>query len=262
MGLFFHLFYPYGIILQVLAIVHFVRRRPETYWLWIIFIGGPIGALAYIVAEVLPDLGLLQGAFQRFPRRRRIHELEAAVLDNPSPGNFEELGALHLDEKNYARARECYSQSLAARTDHPDPFYRRAIAEMGLADFAAAAADLERVVAVDPRYDHWQAKARLAQCYAMLGRGADAERLFREVLEFRNESEIQYNFASMLLAEGRIQDASEWAERILQKKKTLPRYLKRLERSWFRKASALLKKAREGQQSSTATVASNREARS
>ena len=112
MGLFFHLFYPYGIILQAIAIIHFIRRRPETYWLWIVLIGGPLGALVYIVAEVLPDLGLLQGVFQGFPRRSRIHELEAIVLDNPSPGNFEELGALHLEEKNYARARECFDRSL------------------------------------------------------------------------------------------------------------------------------------------------------
>jgi len=34
------LFYPYGIFLQLLAIVHFIRRRPDTYWLWIIIMGG------------------------------------------------------------------------------------------------------------------------------------------------------------------------------------------------------------------------------
>ena len=44
-----HLFYPWGILLQVLALVHFVKRRPENYWLWIILIGGPIGASAYLL---------------------------------------------------------------------------------------------------------------------------------------------------------------------------------------------------------------------
>jgi hypothetical protein len=245
MGLFIHLFYPYGIVLQAIAIIHFIRRRPETYWLWIILIGGPLGALVYIVAEVLPDLGLLQGIFQGFPRRSRIHELEAIVLDNPSPGNFEELGALHLEEKNYARARACFDQSLAARRDHPDPFYRRAMAEMGLQDFADATIDLEQVMLADPKYDHFQAKALLAQCYAMTGRPADAENLFREVLALRNESETQYNFAALLVAQGHPAEAVEWLDRILKRKATLPRYLKRRERPWFRKSAALLKKIRE-----------------
>lgn len=254
MGFFIHLFYPYGILLQVLAIVHFIRRRPAYYWLWIVLIGGPLGALVYIVAEVLPDLGLLQGVLQGFPRRSRIRELEAIVLDNPSPGNFEELGALHLEEKNYARARECFSQSLAARRDHPDPFYRRAMAEMGMADFAAATSDLEQVMAVDPKYDHLQAKGLLAQCYAMTGRGAEAETLFREVLALRNESETQYNFAALLVGEGRPAEAVEWVERILRKKATLPRCLKRRERPWFRRAAALLKKIREMEKVGAAKV--------
>ena len=254
MGLFFHLFYPYGILLQAVAIIHFIRRRPETYWLWIIFIGGPLGALVYIFAEVLPDFGLLQGVFQGFPRRKRIHELEAIVLDNPSPGNFEELGALYIDEKNFARARQCFDRSITARSDHPDPIYRRAIAEMGLADFPAATVDLERVMTMDPKYDHYQAKAQLAQCYAMTGRAAEADALFREVLAIRNESDTQYNYAAMLVAAGHPADAEEWALRILRKKATLPGYLKCRERPWFRKASALLKKIREARKTETAKV--------
>ena len=92
------LFYPYGFILQALAIVHFMRRRPDGYWLWIILLGGGIGAFAYLIAEVLPDAALLRGTFSAFPRRKRIRQLEAEVLDNPSIGNFEELGDLLLED--------------------------------------------------------------------------------------------------------------------------------------------------------------------
>jgi hypothetical protein len=43
-----------------------------------------------------------------------------------------------------------------------------------------------------------------------------------------------------LSAQGKIAEAREWAEKILAKKPTMPGYLRRRERSWFRKASALL----------------------
>ena len=107
------LFFPYGFLLQALALLHFARRRPETYWLFIILMGGALGAFVYILVEVIPDAGLLRGAFQVFPRRKRIKELEAAVLDNPSVGNYEELGDLYLDDKQYARARECFDRVIA-----------------------------------------------------------------------------------------------------------------------------------------------------
>src|SRR5882724_9150210 len=109
------LFYPWGFILQAVALLHFVRRRPDTYWLWIILIGGGLGAMLYIVAEVVPDLGLLRGPLNAFPRRRRIHELERIIIDNPAIGNQEELADLYLEEGQFARARELYNRVISPR---------------------------------------------------------------------------------------------------------------------------------------------------
>src|SRR5213595_3218941 len=145
------LFYPYGIVLQALAILHFVRRRPDTYWLWIILMGGGLGALVYMMVEVLPDARLLGGAYQVFPRRKRIKRLEGLVIDNPSVGNYEELGDLYLDDGQYAKARACFDRVIG-KTDELDPIYHRALTEIGLDDFTAAAADLETVLARDPKY--------------------------------------------------------------------------------------------------------------
>jgi len=47
------LFYPWGFVVQAVALVHFARRRPEGYWLYVILFGGFVGASAYIVVEVL-----------------------------------------------------------------------------------------------------------------------------------------------------------------------------------------------------------------
>jgi hypothetical protein len=237
----FGLFYPYGIILQAIAIAHFVRRRPDTYWLWIILIGGGIGALAYIVAEVIPDAGLLRGAFQVFPRRQRIKELQTAILDNPSVGNYEELGDLYLDDQQFSKARECFDRAISGRTDSLHPFYRRALAEIALDDFQSAVADLESVIQRDAKYDYHRAAGLLAHSLAKLGRREEADQMFARVMQISTLSETQYNYACFLAAEGRTIEAREWAERVLAKKATMPAYLRRRERVWFRRAAALLK---------------------
>jgi hypothetical protein len=230
----------WGVILQVIAIVHFIRRRPDTYWLFVILFLGWIGALVYIVAEVIPDAGLLRTEFQVFPRRRRIHELERAILDNPSAGNYEELGLLYLDDHDYAKALACYDKSISSRTDSVDPFYRRGIAEIQLGDFAAAMPDLERAVAADPAYDFHRAKGLLAHAYAQTGQPEKADLLFRQATQISTSSETYYNYALFLLSQNRLREAREWAQKILDKKTTMPGYLKRRERPWFRKAYALL----------------------
>jgi hypothetical protein len=235
------LFYPYGILLQAIAILHFVRRRPDTFWLWIIIVGGGLGALVYIVAEVVPDLGLLRGAVQVFPRRKRIKHLEAAVIDNPSIGNYEELGDLYLDDGQYAKARECFNRIISPRTESADPFYRRGLAAMALGDRQAAADDLARAVAIDPKYDYHRAAGLLAHALGQVGRNDEAAARFAEVTQVSTLSETQSNYASFLAATGRTAEAREWAQRVLAKKATMPAYMRRRERRWFRKASALLK---------------------
>lgn len=241
MGYFYSFLFPWNFVIQAVAIVHFIRRRPDTYWLWIIIFGGWIGALIYIVAEVLPDAGLLRTSFKAFPRRRRIRELEAIVLDNPAAGNYEELADLYLDEKEYARARECYDKAISSRTDSPDPFYRRGLAEIELGDFAAALPDLERVVAKDPKYDFHRGSGLLAHAYANTGQPEKADALFKKTVEISTLSETYLNYASFLSSQGRNAEAREWAQRVLAKKPTLPGYLKRRERPWFRRAKGLLK---------------------
>jgi hypothetical protein len=234
-------FYSYGILLQAAAILHFIRRRPENYWLWIILLGGGLGALVYIVAEVVPDLGLMRGALHVFPRRKRIKELEAMVLDNPSAGNYEELADLYREDGKFARARECYDKSISTRTDSPDPFYRRALCALELGDPAAALPDLERAVSFDPKYDFQRAAGLLAYALGKTGQTERAAQLFEEVLRTSTLSETQYNHAAFLAAQGRQEEARAWAQRVLSKKPTMPGYLKRRERPWFRKAQALLK---------------------
>jgi len=233
--------FSWGLILQGIALVHFFQRRPDSFWLWPIIFLGPLGAAAYIVIEVVPDLGLLRQSFDSFGRKKRIRYLEAVVLQNPAAGNYEELADLYLDEGRFARARECYDRAISARTNHPDPFYRRGIAEIQLGDFEAAVRDLEWVTARDSKYDSYRAMALLAHACGKVGQTGKADALFAQATEFSTASETFFNYASFLVATGRPHEARQWAEQILAKKPTMPRYLRRLERPWFRKAAALIK---------------------
>lgn len=236
-----HLFYPWGFILQILAIVHFVKRRPEGYWFFIIFFGGFLGAGVYIVVEMLPDLGLLRGVFQGFGRKSRIQTVETQILDNPSAANYEELGELYKDQGEFAKAREAFTNAIAARSDSVYTFYYRAQASLGLGDFAGAIPDLERVVASDRKFDYYRAAGLLADAYARTRQLDRAAELYGDVAQFSTTTETLYNYAYFLKLAGRRDEAREWAQKLLAKKRTLPRYMQRYERPWFRKGKTLLK---------------------
>jgi len=242
MGLFSHLFYPWSLILQIAAVIHFIRRRPNVYWLYIIVFLGPIGALVYLLVEALPDIGLARESFKVFPRRKRINALLFTIRDNPSGGNYEELGNLYMDDGKLPQARDAFNRAIAARVDTPDTFYRRGICALQLGDAAAALPDLERVVQKEPNYDFRRAAGMLAHAYAQTGQKEKAEALFREVVVTSTLSETYLNFAELLASQGKNAEARQWAQKVLDKRPTMPGYLRRRERPWFAAASKLLRR--------------------
>src|SRR5687767_13088202 len=246
MGDLFGFYFNWGILLQIGCVIHFVRRRPNTYWLWIILMFGPLGALAYILGEVIPDAALLRGTFQMFPRRRRIQQLEKIVIDNPAAGNLEELADLYLEDGKPAKARELYDRAITPRTASIDPYYRRGLAALALDDLPAAVADFSRVVTEDPKYDFHRAAGLLAHVCGRLGHRDDAEAWFKQATALSTASELAIHYAEFLEQAQRPGEARQWAQRVLDKKATMPRYLARRERPWFRRAKAVMKRVQAG----------------
>ncbi len=240
-----HLFFPWGVILQVVALVHFFRRRPNGYWFFVIFFGGFLGALVYLVVEMAPDAGLLRHSYQGYGRRSRIAVVERDILSNPSAANLEELGELYWDEKEYTKAREAFERAIATRSDSPHSFYRRGLCAMELGKPADAVPDFEHVFRVDPKYDSYREELMLAQAYASTGREQEAAPLFEDVVLHSNTPETLYLYAAFLKSQNRREEARESLRQLQQKKQTLPRYWQRIERPWFRKGEALLKELSE-----------------
>jgi hypothetical protein len=230
-----------GLVLMALALVHFVRRQPSFYWLYLIFFLGPLGALIYLAIEWLPEL-FDPGAFRFVERNRRVREVEANIRQNPSAGNYEELGLLRLDKSDWAGARACFDRALAQRTDSLDPFYRRGLAEVELGDFAAARADLEHVVTDDAGYDFQRAAGLLAFADWKTGDIDRAQRLFEQVLRTSTLTETQLHYAEFLAETGHRAEAKQQALRIREKRAGMPGFQRRRERKLFRRNSALLRK--------------------
>ena len=131
--------------------------------------------------------------------------------------------------------------ALSRRAPTPRIRSTGALSELKLGDYTAAVPDLQHVVAKDPRYDYDRAAGLLADALAKSGQTEAAAAMFERVLLTSTLSETLVNYAEFLKSQGKLAEGREWAQRVLTRKKTLPAYLKRRERPWFRKAAALAK---------------------
>jgi len=242
MGFLSHLFYPWGFIVQIAALVHFFwRRRASFVWVWVIFMGGFVGAAAYLIVEVLSEADLLRTALERRARKTRISDVEARILDNPSLANLEELGELYWDEKDYTKAREAFDRAVRAGSDSTRTFYRRGLCSLELGDAAVAVPDLEFAFRTEPRLDFYRGGMFLARAYAATGRNAEAAQVFSSAMQHTSTPEMLCSYAAFLAAQNRKEEAREWLNRLEETKRTAPRFVQRTERAWFNKGKALRK---------------------
>ena len=242
MGFLSHLFYPWGFIVQIAALVHFFwRRRASFVWLWIIFIGGFVGAAAYLIVEVLSEADLLRAALERRARKTRISTIEAHLIDNPSVANLEELGELYWDEKAYAKARDYFNRAVATGTDATRTFYRRGQCSLELGDAAAALTDLEYAFRTDPKLDFYRGGMFLAHAYEATGRSAEAAAVFADAMKHTSTPEMLCSYAAFLAGQNRKDEACEWLNRLEETRRTAPRFVLRTQRVWFNKGKALRK---------------------
>ena len=110
-----------------------------------------------------------------------------------------------------------------------------------MGDYAGAIRDLEPVVVKDAKFDYYRAAGLLGDAYARTGRMEEAERYFALATQYSTTPEMLYNYANYLKLAGRQDEAREWTRKLNAKKKTLPRYMQRVERLWFRRGRALEK---------------------
>ena len=99
------------------------------------------------------------------------------------------------------------------------------------------------VVQAEPKHQFWDSYMTLAECYDRMGQAEKARAAYEVILGRTTVSRAYYGYGLLLDRQGDKERAREMMRQILAKKPALPRYLRRQERPWFKKAEAFLKGA-------------------
>lgn len=234
--------YGFTVVLQVLALVHYFRNRPEWYWFFVIvFVFPPIGPIVYLFVEVLPGWNWRLPVIDAFERKKRRQWLEKMVVDAPTQETMARLATMVAKEGDHERAVQLFTDALDREPDELEARFGRGASLAALGRPKEAVEDLRRVVEQDPSFKFYRAALELAAVYETLGEDEQAAKTYQAILDRTTVSGAYYGLGALQAKHGNQDEAKRLLQEILAKQPGLPRYLRRQERPWVRKAKAMLK---------------------
>ena len=239
---------PYWLsgILAVVALVHYVRNRPDGFWIYIILFLPTLGPLAYLIANVfLPLLGLgganLEGRVaSTFSERKRIKELEQKIEETNLPAYYAELGELLYHRGDYPRAETMLRKGITKNDDQPESRYWLARTLEKLNKPREAVELLRPIVNENPRFKFGEAYLAYARTLAAAGRIKEAKAAFEQVTNQSTLVEARVRYGLLLAESGETAKAHEQMESALRDGKGLPRHNLRTARPYLGQAKRWL----------------------
>jgi hypothetical protein len=228
-------------VFVIWMIVDCLREKNQFFWIWLILLFQPFGALVYFVVHKLPNLELGRRLDAVWSGRRRIQALKAKIHDMDRPLHWAKLGDEYATARNWLQAARCYEESLARDPDTEEARYGLGRAHLALGRFDEALDELLPLVETAPRYAYGEGQWAVARAWRGLGRADEAIGAYEALLKNYTYSQAHYEYAELLHEQDRGDEATRHMQRIVEDGQNATGFNKGRERRWGRKAARFLR---------------------
>lgn len=201
--------------LQLLCAVHAVKTGRPYYWLWIILAFPLVGCLAYLIAEILPELtggrparGVVEAAVKAIDPDRDYRKLADNLDTAETADNKRALAEEYIARGKPEMAVALLESALVGlHQDDPALLHGLAKARHAANDFAGAEQALSQLHAADPKFR--AAEAHLLYARALEGQAKIGAALaeYGKVAQYYPGAEAKCRYAQLLLAQGQAEPA-------------------------------------------------------
>ena len=229
------------VLLDVTLVFHAVKTDRVRPWAFIILMVPGIGALAYILIELIPEL--LGGPEARAARRRIANRLDPEkqyrllsdqLQTADTVANRAALAAECMEVARFDESRGHYEHILQQQAgDEPIYALGKAKAEFGLNLFAETVATLEAMRNRWPDFESAEGHLLYARALAAAGRTEEALDEFRAVSEYFSGAEARVRYALLLDQLGRSTDAKLIFTELVIQMKRAPKHVRKMQASWL-----------------------------
>lgn len=238
-----------SVVIQVALIVHVLRTGRPWYWVFVILIPG-IGALAYIIAELLPGfMDSSQGKrairgvkktmnpMGELRQREREHQLSGSV------DATRHLAGELIENGQYEHAIVHYQEALTGLYENdPDLLLGLATAQFGNDQFEDARLTLDRLIEHNPNFKSADGHLIYARTTEACGDDDRALEEYAAVAAYFAGAEAPLRYGLFLEKHGDLKGALEQFRDILTAAELAPRHYRKVQRKWIAEATGGIKR--------------------
>lgn len=200
---------------SIICAMHVVRTGQQMYWLWILVIGGPLGAAFYFFAVLLPDMMggrtarvVGRAAQQALDPERDYRQAMRALEDTPTVGNRLKVAQAAAALGRWSDAEAQWALCGDGHWgDDPVILLGHADALLELGRFADALAKLEKLKGLGSEGQTPRVALAFARAYEGLGRNAEADDAYRFAADRVPGLEAGGRYVAFMARTGRREDA-------------------------------------------------------
>ena len=232
--------------IQIGLIVHVMKTGRPYYWAWILIIAPGIGGLAYLIAEIIPEMRnnhtarrALRGVRKTLDpggdlRRRQIeHRLSGSV------DAARHLAAELIENERYEEAIAHYRTVLTGIYEHdPDLLLGLAEAQFGNEQPAEAKATLDLLKEHNPDYRSPDGHLLYARSLEAIDELDKAEEEYSTLAGYYPGVEARIRYAQLLERLDKADRAREEYAAILAAAELAPRHFRKAQKKWLAEAKS------------------------
>ncbi|CCD89153.1 conserved protein of unknown function [Bradyrhizobium sp. ORS 285] len=229
------------LLLDISLIYHASRTGRLQPWAFIILMVPMIGALAYIVVELMPEwLGShdVQKARKRVANKldpeKYYRELSDRVAVTDTIANRAALAEECVVVGRYDEAEQHYDHILSLPMGHETIFaLGKAKAQFARRRPADALATLDELQKTWPDYNSTEAHLLYARALQDAGRTEEALEEYQALLDYAPSSEVKARYGTLLKSVGRVDEAKVVFTELLIQMKRSPRHVRKAQAEWI-----------------------------
>jgi len=228
-------------LVPLVLIIHVVKTGRNSIWIWVIFLGSYVGAAAYIIVEILPEM--LRGRTVTRAKSvfrdvvdpaRDLRDAHKNLRINDSVESRRKFADELLSHGRFDEAVEHYRAAMTGIFEH-EPVLMLGIAKAQFAkgQLSESRQTLEELMSHNPDFKSPERQLLYARTLEAAGENDKALKEYELATRTFLGTEAQYRYGSLLKRTGQVERGNEVLREVLNRAELSKSAFRREQREWI-----------------------------